>query len=42
MRIGSSHHMVTDTRTTFVLAEAGVGLLLRPTRWIAVRDGVGY
>ena len=48
--IGRSHYtvtdahnqLVTDTRDTFVPAEAGVGLLLKPTRWVGVSGGVGY
>lgn len=48
--IGRSHYtvtdaqdrLVTDTRGTFVPAEAGVGLLLKPTRWVGVSGGVGY
>lgn len=48
--IGRSHYtatdaqgqLVTDTRDTFVPAEAGVGLLLKPTRWVGLSGGVGY
>lgn len=48
--IGRSHYtlldaqgqLLTDSRHVFIPAEAGVGILLKPTRWVGVSGGVGY
>lgn len=48
--IGRSHYTVTDengatitdTRQAFVPAELGLGVLLKPTRWVGLSGGIGY
>lgn len=48
--LGRSHYTVTDenghvstsTRALFVPAEIGLGVLLKPTRWVGVSGGIGY
>ena len=48
--LGRSHYTVTDqngylttdSRGLFVPLEAGLAVLLRPTRWVGVSGSVGY
>jgi|GEM_PF-2047554 len=35
-------HLTTDSRGLFVPLEAGLAVLLRPTRWVGVSGSVGY
>ena len=48
--LGRSHYtvtneknqVITDTKGLFVPAEIGLGVLVRPTRWVGLSGGIGY